>query len=225
MNSMNNVLIIDDHPLIVNAYKDGLLHLSKLEEALKFNIESACDCDEAISLILKSQATNGYDLIFLDIQLPPSKDKKILSGEDLGVKIRKLTPNTRIIVSTTYTNNYRLYNIFKTVDPDGFLVKTDLTNDMLMDAIKTVIKYPPYYCKTISKLIRKEMSSKLILDKVDRDILYQLSIGTRTKDLPKFIPLSKPGIEGRKRHLRKIFNVENKNDGELIKAARNSGFL
>ena len=72
------------------------------------------------------------DIVFLDIKLPPSKDGKILSGEDLGIKINQLLPDTKIIISTTFNDNYRIHNILENINPDGFLIK----NDFLTTQIK-----------------------------------------------------------------------------------------
>ena len=62
-------------------------------------------------------------------------------------------------------------------------------------------------------------------DNIDRKILYELSIGTRMKDLPDIIPLSIAGIEKRKRHLKQIFNINSPNDKELLKIAKEKGFV
>ena len=60
---------------------------------------------------------------------------------------------------------------------------------------------------------------------MDRKILYELSIGSRMKDLPNYIPLSVASIEKRKRQLRKVFGVKNKGDRELILKAREIGVI
>ena len=61
--------------------------------------------------------------MFLDISVPPSKDKKLLSGEDVGLMINRVFPSSKIIVSTTFNDNYRIQSILKNMNPDGFLIK------------------------------------------------------------------------------------------------------
>ena len=75
-----SVLIIDDHPLIVDAYITALKYYTEQHNAIKFSIQIAENCEKALQLIknYKQNETIPY-LVFLDIKLPPSKDHKVLS--------------------------------------------------------------------------------------------------------------------------------------------------
>ena len=221
-----SVLIIDDHPIITEAYISALNYYSKQNESSVFSIGTAKDCDSAFEFINEFfQNKKDLNIVFLDIKLPPSKDGKILSGEDLGLKINKLLPETKVIVSTTFNDNYRIHSIFKSLDPDGFLIKNDITPKELIETIHAILNDPPYYSKTVIKLLRKQVANNFLLDNIDRKILYELSIGTRMKDLPNIIPLSKPGIEKRKRHIKYIFNIKSSDDKELLFIAKEKGFI
>lgn len=219
-------LLIDDHPLISEAYKSAFSYIEKQDPTYSFSIHMANDCDSAYTIICEhAKHQDPIDIVFLDMRLPPSKDGKILSGEDLGLKINKLLPEARIIVSTTFNDNYRVHSIFKNIDPDGFLIKNDITPQELVTAIKEVLTQPPYYSKTVMKLLRKQVSNDFLLDDIDRKILYELSIGTKTKELQNLVPLSSAGIEKRKRHLRQVFDTNGQDDRELILIARDKGFI
>ena len=73
--------------------------------------------------------------------------------------------------------------------------------------------------------MRKHITNHDNVDAINRKLIYQLSIGTKTKDLPNFIPLSLPGIERRKRLLKSMFDIEGRSDKTLIKVAKEKGFL
>ena len=220
------VLIIDDHPLITSAYKSAFNYVEKQNDALSFNIDEAHDCDSAFKKITSlSSNSKNLDIVFLDISLPPSKDGQILSGEDLGLKINELMPSTKIIVSTTFNDNYRIHSLFKNLNPDGFLVKNDINPKELVAAINTIITDPPYYSKTVIKLLRNEVASDFIVDAIDRKLLYELSIGTMMKDLPELLQLSLPALEKRKRHLKQIFDAVSPYDKELLQKAKEKGFI
>tara|TARA_B110000090_G_scaffold48796_1_gene55579 strand:- start:97 stop:780 length:684 start_codon:yes stop_codon:yes gene_type:complete len=221
-----SVLIIDDHPLICDAYVNALHFIEKENSEISFKITLTHNCDDAIAKIKESsRRVLKYELIFLDIKLPPSKDKKILSGEDLGLEIKKLLPDSKIIVSTTYNDNYRIYSLMKNLNPDGLLIKNDITTSELVNAINLVLTSPPYYSSSVSQTIRNEMLNDLLLDKIDRRLLYELSIGTKTKDLPITLPLSIAGVEKRKRNLKNIFDVSGLEDKDLINKAKEKGFI
>jgi len=220
------VLIIDDHPLITEAYKTAFNFYSKQNEDVIFTIQTAMNCDSAFELINEfCSKEKRLHIVFLDIKLPPSKNGKILSGEDLGIKIKKLLPDTKIVISTTFNDNYRIQSIFKSLDPDGFLIKNDITPKDLLETIETILFDPPYYSKTVVKLLRKQVTNDFLLDSIDRKILHELSMGTRMKDLPDILPLSIAGIEKRKRNLKLIFNINSPDDKELLLIAREKGFI
>ncbi len=219
-----NVLIIDDHPIIADAYKSAMSKISEANDAYTFNIKEANNIDSATYELNKNSSTT-FDIIFLDIKLPKSQDGHLLSGEDLGLEIRRITPKSKIIVATTYNDNYRLNNILKSINPDGFLIKNDISSNELVEAIETVIRNPPHYSKTILQLLRKHITNDFIIDKIDRQLLYELSLGTKMGDLPNIIPMSIGGIERRKRQLKEAFDVSKMDDKTLVEIAKQKGFI
>jgi DNA-binding NarL/FixJ family response regulator len=225
MTRKNKVLIIDDHPLICDAYNSALHQVMEENENIQMQIESAPNCDRAREKINNTWTNSKWDLVFLDIRLPASADRKILSGEDLGEMIRQHHPLAKIIVATTFNDNYRIQNIYKSLKPEGFLIKNDLDPKELVSAIVKILQGGVYYSNTVSTLMGKSFSNEISVDKIDRQILYELSIGTKTKDLPNIVPLSIAGIEKRKRTLKRIFDVEYQGDKALIIKAREKGFI
>ena len=131
----------------------------------------------------------------------------------------------KINVSTTHNDNYRIYSLMKNLNPDGLLIKNDITTDELVNAIKLLLKPPPYYSSSVSQTIRNEMLNDLLLDKIGRRLLYELSVGTKMKDLPTAIPLSIARLEKKKRNLKNIFEVSGLEDKDLTNKARKKGFI
>jgi len=225
MSKYYRVLIIDDHPIIADAYKSAFDFISEEKPGVKFDISIVNNSDDAIEKINEETKRNGIDIVFLDISLPPSTDGKILSGEDIGIKIKQSMPKCKIIISTTYNDNYRIQVILKSVNPEGFLIKNDINKDELVTSIKSIMSGSPYYSKSVLELFRKQTSIDYRLDKIDRQLLYEMSIGTKMKDLPKIIPMSMAGLEKRKKHLKEIFEVKDNDDRELILRAKEKGFI
>ena len=225
MNKSVNVLIVDDHPIIASAYESALESFVTQNASYNFKITSIYNLDEAQLLIDNSAFIDSLDLVFLDMRLPASSDGKLVSGEDLGKLIKIKNAEVRIIVSTTFNDNYRLHNILQSLDPEGFLVKNDINPKELLRAIENVLSGSPYYSKTVLNLLRKQVGSDIYLDELDRKMLYELSIGAKLKDLSSLLPLSVAGIEKRRRNLKKMFGISGGEDRELIKIAREKGFL
>ena len=206
----------------------NILVLRTLESSsknFKFEIFSAKNCDSALTQIRDAKETTPIDLVFLDLSLPPSSDSQINSGEDLGLFIKHTFKKAKLIILTSNNDNHQLNNIFKSLNPEGFLIKSDFTHNDLLKAITDVINDTPYYSKTITNLMRNKMINDIVLDQVDRIILHQLAKGTKMKDLPRVVNLSLGGVERRKRHLKDIFDLSNKGDKTLIAVARQKGFI
>jgi DNA-binding NarL/FixJ family response regulator len=126
---------------------------------------------------------------------------------------------------SSFSDNYRINSIMQSVNPEGYMVKTEIDQLSLQAMVKTVMTSPPYYTQKALAAIRKKMANDLNLDENDKKILYYLSIGTKTKDMTKYISLSLPTIENRKRQLKTLFGVEKQNDQALITESRNRGFI
>ncbi|WP_196892035.1 response regulator [Aureivirga marina] len=220
------VLLIEDHPIIISAYKQALNAFTNQNPNITFSIDVAENCDVALKKINNFEKSKcKLKLIILDIRIPKSSNSKYLSGEDLGICIRERLPESKIIVSTSLNDNYRVHSIMHHVNPDAFLIKNDFTAKDIINAIKCVLNDEPFFSKSVLNYFRKQFTNDLLLDATDRNILYHLSIGIKTKELPKQIPLSLGGIEKRKRHLKQVFDVNSADDSELILKAKEKGFI
>lgn len=225
MKKKYSVLIIEDHQIIIDTYRNAL-NLSKDSiENIDFEISQAKNCDEGLKKATEYLSKGKIDLLFLDIQLPPSKDKKILSGEHLGERIKAIFPEVKIIVCTNLNSNFRLNNIFKTLNPDSFLLKSDIDFNDLLEAIKRVLSNDCFYSKTLRSLLRKKASNDVTLDDIDITILHEISKGARMKELVDVIPLTKTGIEKRKRLLKQALEIHSNSDRDLIVKAKYLGFI
>lgn len=217
------ILAIDDHEMTMLGYKFIL-------EGIKFDgyniiVDTATSYQTGKKLIEDSVNTFQYDILFLDVQLFAPNEEQPYTGEDLGILARKIVPESKIVFMSSFSDNFRINSILKSVDPDGYLVKTDIDPKTLEDAVKTIMLDPPYYSSKALGAIRKKMANDIEIDEKDKQILYHLSKGTKNKDLEKFIRLSPSSIENRKRHLKTLFGTENENDLALILAAKNRGFI
>ena len=218
------ILMIDDHPMIIEGYQNTLLFSKKDNQELEIDI--ANNCDEAISLMNKSiEKQAPYSVLFVDISLPPSTDGVFSSGEDLAEYARKVLPKAKIIILTMFNESFRIHNIIKTIDPEGFLIKSDLTSSELASAFQAVLNNPPFYSGTVNSHIRKTITSDIVIDDKNRKILHLLSQGVKTKNLSSHLDISLSAIEKRKKQLRDLFSVNDGQDETLIKNARKEGFV
>ncbi|MEL0652672.1 DNA-binding response regulator [Algibacter sp. TI.3.09] len=218
------ILMIDDHPMIIEGYQNTLLFTKKENQELEIDI--ANNCDEAIMYMDQAvEKSLPYNVLFVDISIPPSKDGIMSSGEDLAEYARKVLPKAKIIILTMFNESFRIHNIIKTIDPEGFLIKSDLTSSELASAFQAVINNPPFYSGTVNNHIRKSIVSDIVIDDKNRKILHLLSQGVKTKNLASHLDISLSAVEKRKRQLRDIFDVQDGQDETLLNEARKKGFV
>lgn len=214
-----NILMVDDHPMILEGYESILSRL-KLGNC-NISIDTANSCELAWEKI-----TSGtYHIVLLDINFPVSEDSEFLSGEELGIKIRKEYPGIKLVILTFTEEPFRLNSILTNIKPAGFLLKGQTSSKNLIHCMETVITSPPYFGPKISELLQTELNYKFSLDETDRIILHQLSLGTKTKDLPDYVNLSLRSVEDRKKRLKKNFGVAEGDTKTLLQKARENGYI
>ncbi|WP_297696012.1 response regulator [uncultured Eudoraea sp.] len=218
------ILAVDDHEMTTMGYK-FILEDTEFDN-FKVLVDTAKSYEQAIEKIENSVNSFAYDILLLDIQLSQATEGPAKTGEDIGIIARKVIPKTKIVFMSSFSDNYRINSILKTVDPEGYMVKTEIDQKSLQAMVQTVMTTPPYYTQKALAAIRKKMANDdIILDEKDKKILHYLSIGTKTKDMVNHVSLSLPSIENRKRHLKAVFGVEKQNDQALITESRNRGFI
>jgi len=217
----NNILIVDDHPFIIQGYKNAITRYNP--NKYEFFISEAKDCESAYNVITDPD-TIPFDIAFLDISMPPYEEKGLYSGEDLAKLILEAMPNCRIILLTMFTEFLKIKTIIKTINPHGLVIKNDLTFDELLFAFDKVIKNEQYYSQSVLKMLDSQ-ENNVEIDLFDKQILFHLSKGTKTKDIPQYIPISLNAIEVRKLNLKELLKVTEGSDIDLVREARNIGLL
>ena len=218
----NNILIVDDHPFIIQGYKNAITRYNPKE--FEFYIEQANDCKSAYGIITNPE-TATFDIAFLDISMPSYEEKGLYSGEDLAKLLMEFMPNCKIILLTMYTELLKIKNIIDTINPSGLVIKNDLTFDELLFGFDKVIKNEIYHSQSIQKMIDLAQTELIEIDLFDKQILFHISKGTKTADITQYLPISLEAIEKRKLNLKALLDIKDQSDIELIREAKNKGLL
>src|SRR5690606_771589 len=189
-----------------------------------FTIRQANDCRTAYNIITNPD-TESFDIAFFDISMPAYEEMNIFSGEDLAMLIKEKMPLCKVVLLTMHTELIKINNIIKNINPSGLIIKNDLTFDELLVAFNKILKNENYYSQTVVKFVAQSQYNNIELDPFDKQILYHLSKGTKTKDIPSFVPLSLSAVEKRKLNLKELLEVKGGSDVELIQEAKNKGLI
>jgi DNA-binding NarL/FixJ family response regulator len=217
-----NILIVDDHPFIIEGYKNAITRYSP--DQYKFIISQAYDCKSGYELIEDEQSPE-FDIAFLDISMPAYEEKDIFSGEDLAKLILKKMPNCKVVLLTMFTELLKIKTIIRTIKPNGLVIKNDLTFDELLFALDKVMKNDKYYSQSVQKILDQSPHNSIEIDEFDKQILFHLSKGTLVEDMPQYIPISLNAIEKRKLSLKELLKVKSGSDEELLKEAKSKGLF
>jgi DNA-binding NarL/FixJ family response regulator len=222
LTTKNKIIIVDDHPFIIEGYKNAITRYNPDE--FEFSITKAKDCESAYNIITNPDV-EAFDIAFLDISMPPYEEKGIYNGEDLAKLISEYMPNCKIILLTMYTELLKIKTIIKTINPNGLVIKNDLTFDELLFAFDKVIKDETYYSESVVKMLNLSEENTIEIDQIDKQILFHISKGTKLNDIPQYIPISLGAIERRKINLKELLKVEEGSDIDLVREAKNKGLL
>lgn len=218
----NNILIVDDHPFIIDGYKNAITRYNPKE--FEFFITQAKDCESAYGIITNPE-NKHFDIAFLDISMPPYEEKNIFSGEDLAKLLSEYMPNCKIILLTMYTELLKIKTIIRDINPHGLVIKNDLTFDELLFAFDLVIKNEKYYSESVLKMLNQSEADAVEIDQFDKQILFHLSKGTKPSDFTQYIPISLGAIERRKLNLKELLKIGEGSDTDLVREAKNKGLL
>lgn len=216
-----NILIVDDHPFIIQGYKNAITRYNP--NNYEFVITEAKDCESAYYVITNPDSAI-FDIAFLDISMPSYEEKNLYSGEDLAKLILENMPNCKIILLTMFTEFFKIKTIISSINPSGLVIKNDLTFDELLFAFDKVIKNEVYYSKSVLEMLESH-ENDIEIDLFDKQILFHLSKGTKAKDIPQYIPISLNAIEARKLNLKELLKVTDGSDIDLVREARKIGLL
>ena len=214
------VLMVDDHPPIIEGYR-SILSYNSLGYIL--NTTAAHSCEAAYNAIFKAE--NSFDIVFLDLTLPAYPEKNLNTGDDLIPIVRKHHPNSKIVILTSHSESIVLYKIIKEYNPNGLLIKSDFQSQELIEAFDTVIKGKTYFSETVMNHQKSWLEKSKVMDSYNRQILSLLSQGVKTKSLPNLLHLSKSAIDKRKVILKQLLGIDKGNDEDILKEARKQGLI
>lgn len=216
--TIQNILVVDDHPINTDAYINLITSYSLNEETV---FHKAIDCESASKVINQLEKRNiPLNAALIDINIPAFRKEKLLSGTDIALLIRNSFPDCVIIMLTMHTEPLLLFNVHKQVKPEGFISKNDIDFATFPEIFKNIINAENFYSPTINNFIQALLRQTIKWDVYDTQIVLFLDRGIQTKNLPQYINLSLSAIEKRKAILKNQILDRKASDNELIEKCR-----
>lgn len=213
-----NILLVDDHPFTTDGYRTVM---QKRFTESDTRITIAASCKAAYDAVTATR--DGFSLAIIDQSLPPYEEKKLRNGTDIAMLLRKSMPGCKVIMVTAHTEILVLYDIFKRVNPEGFITKSELTPQNLGDTAVAVTGGETYISPAVSNSISEVWKKELMVDDTNRQILFFMAKGYKAMELANLVFLSDSSIQKRIASMKKAFGVMD--NSSLVKEAIQQGFL
>jgi DNA-binding NarL/FixJ family response regulator len=216
-----NVLIVDDHPFIIQGYKNVIRLFPN--KKITFTFFEAIDCKSGYEAVMNPPVK--YDLAFLDISMPDYPEKNIFTGEDIAKLLMQEIPDCKIALLTMHSESLKVQSIIDEINPLGLVIKNDLGFDSMILAVDTMIKGVKYYSDSVIKFLNNQQKEKVYVDVIDRQILLYLSKGINYDDIPLYITISSSSVRTRKENIKELLGISGCEDSELAAIAKDRGML
>jgi two-component system response regulator NreC len=217
---MIDILIADDHPIILNGIKNAFSN----EDT--FNIVACVNNGNEVLAILKKER---IDVLLLDLEMPEMNGLMCLKT------IKELEIDVKVIIFSMYQKPSILKRIIE-LGANGYLLKT-LQNDELIYAIKKIYGGQDYFDSNLTKNLieSKELKvNKLVslgeksvivddLSKREKEVIILVSEGFTNKQIGEQLFLSHKTIDGYRTSAMKKIGVHN--TAGIIRFAFKNGLL
>ncbi len=146
------LLMVDDHPFILQAYRNTLDRFKPDEyEVVSSSADSGKTGYEAIV-----NSPHEFDVALLDISIPGYAEKNIESGLDLARLLRERMPACKVVLLTMHTEKMKFKYFSETIQPDGLVIKNDLTFEELLLAFEKILAGEKYYSESVLNIINMD---------------------------------------------------------------------
>ena len=219
----SKVLVAEDHESSnFSVYK-------VLEDCGIYGADQVYYCDEALSWVKKSLATNNpYQLLITDLSFEDDEHHQIITdGRELIRCCKEVLPDLKVIVFSGESRAGVIDMLFKEFGINAYVKKARLDSNELKKAINAVFEGGNYLSQNL-KLPVKGVNT-LEFSNYDVMILQHLSQGILQKNIPEVFqklgicPNSLSSIEKRINNLKELLDV--KSNEQLIARCKDLGII
>lgn len=198
-----NIVIVDDHPIVIEGLKMMLKRQSFLTVSETFT--SGSD-------IMSFLRSNEIDIILLDITLPDA------NGTELCREIKKISPKTSVIM---FSNRSERSIIMQAIQngASGYILK-NTSIDELVICIKGALSGNIVFCEEAKQIINRPSQNDLPVPRItkrEKQILRMVAEGKTSAMIAEELFLSPLTVDTHRKNLLQKFQA--RNSTELINRA------
>ena len=178
------VMIVDDHAIV----RQGLRTYLQLQPDIEV-VGEAPNGKEAIALVAETLP----DIVLMDLVMP------VMDGVEATRAVRSLSPNTRVIVLTSFSEDEKVFASIK-AGAQGYLMK-DVHPTDLVQALRSVNKGEAQLDPEIARKVMQEFANpapttpKHDLTERELEVLRLIAQGKSNKDISEELVLSEKTVK------------------------------
>ncbi|NSL85295.1 response regulator [Chitinophaga solisilvae] len=207
---MIKVLLIDDHPIVM----EGLKNLLSRQE--DFSVAGCCATGAEG---LKAITTLNPDVVLLDINLPDIK------GIDICRQVRKHNTDVCIIALSVHNERPVIKNVLSS-GANGYVLKNSVGEEIIT-AINAALKGNTYLCRAardiMSQIQEGELTEMPRITRREKEIMALISKGLTTAQVAEQLFISPHTVESHRKNLIEKFDVSTMT--AVIKLATQYGLI
>lgn len=197
---MYRILIVDDHPLIVQSLS-SIINDSKVGEVA----EIASTAKQCLDLI----ATKHFDLVLLDINLPDG------NGLDICKSIIERYPQIKVLAISSF-NEFTIIRKMMDNGASGYILKNSMPEEVV-EGIETVLKGETFLCHDVDLLMKKKSDQQIFLTPRETELLKLICDGHTNPEIADKLFLGVETINSYRKNL--LFKLNARNTAVLVKIA------
>lgn len=187
------IIIIDDHPVVLQGFAYMLRNIPGLELAGEFT-----DADAGLAVIRSERV----DVALVDINLPGK------NGIDACEEIRGINNNCKVIAISNL-NEYSIIQRMLQAGASGYLLK-NASADEVLAAIHDVAAGGIAISRNVQEIIDSAHSGELpVITRREKEVLQLLAQGLNSGEIGERIFISPLTVESHRRNLLSKFKVVN----------------
>ncbi|KGE16197.1 response regulator transcription factor [Sphingobacterium deserti] len=192
MDKIISVIIVDDHPLVLNGLQFILRNTKTID--LKGCFISATDALAFLEI-------EKVSVVLMDINMPE------MNGIDATLEIKKKYPQTHV-VAISNLNEASVADRMLQSGASGYLLKNIAANE-LIQAIKDVDNDQKIVSKEMQAAMEHRKTEIPVVTPREKEVLAHLAEGKTTPEIADLLFISKLTVETHRRNLLQKFNVSN----------------
>ncbi len=199
MSALIRVLLVDDHPLVIDGIQARLEDEGGIEVVGRAN-----NGQEAIEAAHNLKP----DVVLMDISMP------VMNGLEATKVLQQQMPETRVLILSMHDNREYMVQLIQS-GAKGYILK-DVSAAEMVSAVETVYRGGTYFSSSASQTLFSqfdqpqvaEPASTSVLTPRESMVLRLLAEGSNNKEIAKALGISVRTVETHRQNIKSKLNIQ-----------------